>query len=129
MKSYIYKRKNGEEVQFRYTIDRILETEQRTGKSLSELYREVDKLSTMLEIISSAMVGGTYEERKAKAEQMYAEAIENGGTILDLQAIIVEIYRNSGFLTPRQAEMTLKMISLQNALAGENKEDIKATLN
>lgn len=100
MKSYIYKRVNGEEVQFRLTVERILDIEQRTGKSLPELYRDVDKLGTLLEILTCAMVGGAYEERKSMANLLYEEAIENEKTILELQGIIIEIYKNSGFLTP-----------------------------
>lgn len=129
MKSYIYKRVNGEEVQFRLTVERILDIEQRTGKSLPELYRDVDKLGTLLEILTCAMVGGAYEERKSMANLLYEEAIENEKTILELQGIIIEIYKNSGFLTPRQAELQKKMIALQSSLMGAISEDTVATQN
>lgn len=129
MKSYIYKRKNGDEIHFRYTADRIIETEQRTGKALSELYKEIDKLGTIFEIISSAMVGGNHDERQEKALAIYEEIVEDGGTILDLQLIVIEIYRNSGFLTPHQAEAIVKIITMQKRLMGAKAEDSAVTQN
>lgn len=129
MKSYIYTRPNGEEIQFRYTADRIIETEQRTGKALSELYKEIDKLSTVLEILSSSIVGGSREERQEKALAIYEEVVENGGTILDLQMIVIEVYKNSGFLTPHQAEALVKIITMQKRLMGATADNTAATPN
>ena len=129
MKSYIYTRPNGEEIHFRYTADRIIETEQRTGKALSELYKEIDKLGTVLEILSSAIVGGSREERQEKALAIYEEVVENGGTILDLQLIVIEVYKNSGFLTPHQAEALVKIIAMQKRLMGATADNTAATPN
>lgn len=129
MKSYIYTHPNGEEIHFRYTADRIIETEQRTGKALSELYKEIDKLGTVLEILSSAIVGGSREERQEKALAIYEEVVENGGTILDLQLIVIEVYKNSGFLTPHQAEALVKIITMQKRLMGATADNTAATPN
>lgn len=122
MKFYIYKRPNGEEIELRFTTQRIVEAEQRTGKSISELVSEMDKISCASEIVAGAIGQGDYVERMNKALDLFDEIVENGGTLIDYQLIAMEILKNAGFMTAQKVELVKKAAKAEERLLSKSLE-------
>ena len=122
MKFFIYKRPNGEEIELRFTTQRIVEVEQRTGKSISELVSEMDKISCASEIVAGAIGQGDYVERMNKALDLFDEIVENGGTLIDYQLIAMEILKNAGFMTAQEVEIVKKAAKAEERLLSKSLE-------
>ena len=116
-KTYLYKHPDGGETAFLLTALKTIELEQRLGGSISDKLQEFDKLSVASEFIAAAFLPERdYSERKRKALELFEEIVDNGGTIIDYQFIIIEILKNSGFMTAQRAEMYHNIIQRQEAL-------------
>ena len=115
-KTYLYKHPDGRETAFLLTALKTIELEQRLGGSISEKLQEFDKLSVASEFIAASFLEGDYSERKGKALELFEEIVDNGGTIIDYQFIVIGILKNSGFMTAQRAEMYHRLMQTQEAL-------------
>lgn len=128
-KTYLYTHSGGKETAFLLTAFGVIELEQRLGGSISEKLQEFDKLSVASEFIAAAFIEGDYSERKRKALELFEEIVDNGGTIIDYQFIIIEILRNSGFMTAQRAEMYHRVIQTQETLLSRAENAMEASRN
>lgn len=128
---YIYK--NSIEVKLRLTAGRTIELEERTGKAVPELVKEIDKLGIITEILAAAIdTADDYKIRKDKALGIYDDMISREKNITDIQLMVFEVLKDAGFLTAQRVEILKKMVSLQEQLLSKSTDLVKnteATLN
>lgn len=119
----IYKYKDGKEITLRMNAARTIELEERTGKAVSELVGDIDKLSVITELIAAAIsLEANYHNRKMQALAVYDDMIEQGKNITDVQLLVFEVMQKAGFLTAQRVEMLRTMINLQEQLLSKNTE-------
>lgn len=119
----IYKYKDGKEITLRMNASRTIELEERTGKAVSELVGDIDKLSVITEFIAAAIpLEVDYHKRKMQANAIYDDMTEQGKNITDVQLLVFEVMKDAGFLTAQRVEMLRRMINLQEQLLSKNTE-------
>lgn len=124
----IYKYEDGKEITLRMNAARTIELEERTGKAVSELVGDIDKLSVITELIAAAItLEADYQNRKMQANAIYDDMTEQGKNITDVQLLVFEVMKEAGFLTAQRVEMLRKMITLQEQLLSKNTETIPNT--
>lgn len=113
-KYVLHKRENGDEIKLSLPSGAVIELETRTDSSLEELIRKMDRLSVSSEIFAAALDNDMpYEERKKLALDIFDEMIEAGKNIQHYQLLIFDTMVAAGFMRGEAAELTRKMISVQ----------------
>jgi hypothetical protein len=125
MKAYEYITPSGETLNLKLTVAGVIDIEKRTGKSISDLMTEFDKLSVSSVIVACSLPDGTYKEREEKAISIFEELVENEKTIVDYQLIVLNIIKNAGFLTAQRMKAYETLIAKQEFLLGKNVEAIQ----
>lgn len=110
---------NGEEITLKLTTARVFECENHLGCGIPQVIGK-DQLSSLIEIVASAISDGTYPERKNKAFEIFDDMIDNGNLFINFQMLAFEILVNAGFMAGEtltrlktiEAAITTKMSEL-----------------
>ena len=91
MKNYIeYK-----DLRLKITAARAIEIEDKLGAGIIEkMNSSTDQLRTLATVLAGAIEQGNYEERHAKALEIYDDIAENGGKDVNMEIIVA---KNAGF--------------------------------
>lgn len=125
MKIYEYTSPSGETFNFKLTVSGVIDIEKRTGKSISDLLTEFDKVSISAIFIASALSDGSYNEREKKALKLFEELIEDGKTIVDYQMIVLNIVTEAGFMTAQRLNAYKMLMAKQELLLGKSAETLQ----
>lgn len=117
MKNYIeYK-----DLRLKITAARAIEIEDKLGAGIIEkMNTTTDQLRTLATVIAGAIEQGSYEERHAKALDIYDDIAENGGNIVDYQLLVFEILVAAGFMSGEELRLKKAIAENQKKILAES---------
>ena len=117
MKNYIeYK-----DLRLKITAARAIEIEDKLGAGIIEkMNTTTDQLRTLATVIAGAIEQGSYEERHAKALEIYDDIAENGGNIVDYQLLVFEVLVAAGFMSGEELRLKKAIAENQKKILAES---------
>lgn len=117
MKNYIeYK-----DLRLKITAARAIEIEDKLGAGIIEkMNSSTDQLRTLATVLAGAIEQGNYEERHAKALEIYDDITENGGNIVDYQLLVFEVLVSAGFMSGEELKLKKAIAENQKKILAES---------
>lgn len=110
-------------LKLKITAARAIEVEDKLGGGIAEkLKNSADEIRTMSTILASAILDGSYEERKEKALAIYDEMIDEGKNISDYQFLVSDILVAAGFIRGEIVALQKKAVEKQAAALAKSVE-------
>lgn len=103
------------------TAARAIEIEDKLGAGIIEkMNTTTDQLRTLATVLAGAIEQGNYEERHAKALDIYDDIVFDGGNIVDYQLLVFEILVAAGFMSGEELKLKKAIAENQKKILAES---------